>query len=447
MKKNILFIMTDQQRYDALSCRNNSIVKTPNLDKLAKQGTRFDNCYTVIPLCVPARLSMLTGQYAYEHKVFINEHKKDERVQSWADVLSDNGYKTLAFGKSHGVHQGFERVEPAYGRDYDQKSGPLPKEPQLYDDWPNAPWPHGRTVAKSAEPKEKFFDYITAKQVSEKLCELRNTETPWAMQVGIFYPHPPYILPEPYASMYNPNEINLAEFDISELENKPEGQTNMHNKFFDLPKEKLQQMVAGYYGCVSMADDCIGIILNKLEELGLAEDTVVCMTADHGDLNSEHGLFSKFSSCYDAEARVPMIWSCPNFIKEDKVVNDMVEIIDLVPTILDITENEIPYTNSGKSLLPILKGEKLDNPHREFVTAVTGWHEFRNLRPFGHMIRTKEWKLVYYPDEKSELYDMINDPKEVNNLYYDKKFANIANELKEKLLGSIIKTTSKAVRE
>jgi len=445
-RPNVLFILTDQQRYDALSCRESSIVKTPNLDKLASQGMRFENAYTAIPLCVPARWSLLTGQYAYEHKVFINEHVKDERTQTWADILRDNDYQTYAFGKSHGIHKGFERIEPAYGKAYDLQSGPLLKEPQLFDDWPNAPWPHGRTVAKSVESKDKFFDYKTVEQVNTKLCELRNTEKPWAMQVGIFYPHPPYILPEPYASMYNPDDIDLAEFDRGELANKPDGQTNMHDKFFDLPKEKQQQMVAGYYGSVSMADDCIGLILNKLEELGIADNTIICFTSDHGDLNSEHGLFSKFSSCYDAEARVPMIWRYPGVIAEGTVVNELVETIDLVPTLLELTGNEIPHTNSGKSLLPILKSEKREEPHREFVTAVTGWHEFRNLRPFGHMLRTPRWKLVYYPDEKSELYDTLNDPKEIKNLYYENEFAQIANDLKEKLLDSLIKTTSKAVR-
>ncbi len=442
-KKNVLFIMTDQQRYDALNCRGTSIVKTPNLDKLASQGVRFDNCYTQAPLCVPARLSMLTGEYVHEHKVYINENKKDERTQTWADVLKNDGYKTFAFGKSHGIHKGFERIEPAYGKAFDFQSGPSPKEPQLFDDWPTAKWPHGRTVAKSKEPKEKFFDFKTAEQVNNKLCELSNSETPWAMQVGIFYPHPPYILPEPYASMYNPDDIELAEFDISELANKPDGQTNMHNRYFDLPKEKLQKMVAGYWGCVSMADECIGIILDKLDELGLADDTVVCFISDHGDLNSEHGLFTKFSSCYDAEARVPMIWRCPGVFQENKVIDDMVESIDLVPTILEITENKIPYTNSGKSILPILKGEKLKQPHREFVTSVTGYHEYRDFCPFGHMLRTPQWKLVYYPEEKSELYDMIKDPKEIKNLYYEKEHAQIANDLKEKLLDFLIKSTSK----
>ena len=440
-RPNVLFILTDQQRYDALSCHGPIPIETPNFDRLASQGTRFDHAVTPCPLCVPARLSVLNGQTVSQHGVFINEHSVDKRTKTWGNILQEDGYTTLAFGKSHGINKGFQVVPAPYGRSYDHQAGQIPgKQEQLFD-WTPARWPHGRTVVESKQPLETFFDVLVAEQVKSSLATLVNSSEPWALHVGLFYPHPPYILPKEFASLVDPNSIEVPAFDRDELETKTKGQRNMHDKYFDLPEEHQRRMIAGYWGCVALADYCLGLILDELTRLGMDENTFVCATSDHGDMNGEHGLYTKFSSAYEGEVRVPLIMRWPKHIPKGKVDNALVSLIDIMPTLLDATKSSCPETCSGISLLPRLQGKE-DGEHRAFVTAVTGWVEFPDFRPFGHMIRTRTHKLVYYPNDTCELYDLVNDPGEKINQWENPIFREYRNSLQIMLLHDLINQTA-----
>jgi arylsulfatase len=424
-RPNVLFILTDQQRYDALSCRGGSPARTPNMDRLASGGTRFEHAYVQCPLCVPSRLSLLTGQYTHTHRTIINEHPEDESIPTWAEVLADAGYQTVAVGKTHGIHRGFKRIGPAYKGAYDCGSG-------------GAKWPHGLTVESTDRPREEHFDFLSAEQAVEQMRIMSANDAPWAMHLGIFSPHPPYIMPKPFDTMFDPDDMVLPPFERSELDSKTRGQRNMHDRHFDVPDEKLRRMMAGYWSCVALADACVGRVLDALEELGIADNTLVVLVSDHGDLNAEHGLFSKFSSAYDAEMRVPLVLRWPGHIEEGQVNTELVESIDVVPTILEACGCEVPTQNQGRSLWPMLRGET--QAHREYVTALTGWHMFADLRPYGHMIRTKTHKLVFYPDDTCELYDMEADPGERVNLYEDAAYAEVRHSLERLLLAETIRT-------
>ncbi len=422
---NVLFILTDQQRYDGLSCRGHTPARTPNLDRLAAQGTRLDSCFVQCPLCVPSRLSMLTGTYVHTHGAYINEHPIDETLPTWAESLQRAGYRTAAVGKTHSVHKGFDRV-PINARGHSE----------------GAPWPHGRTVRKVDYPKEQYLDFRIARQAVVMLEEFARGPDPFALFVGVNAPHPPYLLPEPFDSMYDPATIPMPAFEEGELRDKTSGQREMYDKFFKpLPQEHIRRMIAGYWASVAIADAAAGMVLDGLEELGLADETLVCFTSDHGDLNGEHGLFSKFTSAYDSEVRVPMIWRWRGRIPEGQVVPDLVESIDLVPTLLEAAGLDVFPESQGRSLWPLLRGEPLDEPHRRFVTTTTGWIGM-GIRPQGHMIRTERWKLVYYPLEQwGELYDMTDDPGEVRNLYRDAQCDEVRAELQAELLRFLTTST------
>jgi len=423
-RPNILFIMTDQQRSDALSCRGNSPARTPNLDRLAAEGTRFDSCFVQCPLCVPSRWSMLTGTYVHAHGTWINEHPFDRTLPTWPERLAQAGYRTLAVGKTHAAHRGFARVPP----------------PE--DDRPRCRWPHGRTVEKFEGPKEEYYEFRIVAQAAQTLRELARRDEPWALHVGIQAPHPPYILPEPFDTMYDPDTIPVPEFQESELAEKTSGQRMMYERFFKpLPAEHIRRMIAGYWASVAMADECAGIVLDELGRLGLADSTLVCFVSDHGDLNGEHGLFSKFTSAYDSEVGVPMIWRWPGRIPAGATVEELVESIDLVPTIMEAAGLETFPESQGRTLWPLLGGQARAEPHRKFVTATTGWMPMA-IRPQGHMIRTGTHKLVYYPLEPfGELYDLERDPREVRNLYRDPDAQGVRVELEIELLRFLTTST------
>ena len=416
-RPNILFIMTDQQRGDALSCSSDTPARTPNLDRLAAQGTRFDSCFVQCPLCVPSRWSMLTGTYVHAHGTYINEHPLDETLPTWPARLAEAGYATLAVGKTHSVHRGFRRVPPPV------------------DDRPKAPWPHGRTVMKFDGPREDYFEFRIAGQAVQTLRELARQGDPWALFLGIQAPHPPYILPEPYASMYDPEAMPVPELGEAELAAKTSAQREMYETFFKpLPAEQIRRMIAGYWASVAMADDCAGLVLDELDRLDLTDDTLVCFVSDHGDLNGEHGLFSKFSSAYDAELRVPFIWRWPGQVPTGRVVDDLVESIDLVPTVMEAAGVEVFPENQGRSLWPLMRGERLDAPHRDYVTSTTGWVD-AVYRAQGHTIRDRRYKLTFYPTEEwGELYDVQEDPREITNLYRDPAFGDIRADMERELL-------------
>lgn len=417
-RPNILFIMTDQQRYDGLSCRGDTPARTPNLDRLAAQGTRFDNCHVQCPLCVPSRLSMLTGTYVHTHKTFINEHPLDETLPTWAERLGDAGYRAVAVGKTHSVHRGFERV-PMNFRGHAAE----------------AKWPHGRFVRPADCAKGDWLDFRIARQGVEFLRELGRGPDPFCLFVGIHAPHPPYFLPEPFDTLYDPAEVPVPEFHEEELAGKTYGQREMYERFFKpLDPDHIRRMIAGYWASVAIADAAAGAVLDALDDFRLAEDTLVCFVSDHGDLNGEHGLFSKFTSAYDSETRVPLIWRWPGHIPEGRVVDDLVESIDLVPTLLEVADAEPIPEDNGRSLWPFLEGGQPQATHREYVTSTCGWSEI-SIRPQGHMIRTPTHKLVYYPLEPvDELYDVVNDPGEVNNLHGDPEHVELHQELKDELM-------------
>jgi arylsulfatase len=433
---NILFILTDQQRHDALSCRPESArlpARTPNFDRLAAAGARFDSCFVQSPLCVPSRVSLATGTYAHVHRTYVNEHPVREDLMTWGEALGTAGYRTVCVGRTHSVNRGFEprNGDCLQGRDSsatgDGRFG----------------WPHGRDVGRSKYSREEFMDFRIARQAAQVLGELSATDEPFALFVGFFAPHPPYVLPEPYDTMYNPGDMPMPEFNPEELASKPPLQEATHNAYFgELGPQKLRKMVAGYWASVALADDAVGIVLDELDSRpDVAANTMTVSTSDHGDLNAEHGLFSKFLGCYDPEVRVPLLVRYPGKVPEGLVVNDLVESVDIAATIVEAAGADPMPDSNGRSLWPRIRGEHAQ-PHRRFVVSSTGGWYYGDPgpdRPQGVMLRTDTHKLVFYPSlARGELYDLQSDPQELVNLYDTPECTDVRTALERELLGFVI---------
>jgi arylsulfatase A-like enzyme len=206
-------------------------------------------------------------------------------------------------------------------------------------------------------------------------------------------------------------------------------------------------MVAGYWASVALVDETIGMVLEALDsDAALRERTMVVATSDHGDLNAEHGLFSKFLGCYDAETRVPLLARLPGRVKQGQVVDDLVESIDLIPTMIEAGQCAGFPDHRGRSLWPLLRGESTGT-HRDYVISSTGgWYEEPGpVRPQGLMLRNKSHKLVFYPTEPfGELYGMQADPLEINNLYNDPQYADMRHDMQEELLRFMISSDYRA---
>ncbi|MFC1735638.1 sulfatase [Candidatus Hydrogenedentota bacterium] len=440
---NILVIMTDQQRADALGCAGNPVVKTPNIDSIAATGTRFSNTYSQAPLCAPNRASLYTGRYTAAHGVMCNgvEFVVSEENKSVAQVFKDNGYKTACFGKMHlhgptGFDLGFgDSPEDNYQlHDYEREIGPKSSPDN----------PMGNAIRSSledhaigkmeVEPENSFENIITDRAI--EFIRNRGEDGPFLVWLSFFGPHPPYAAPEPYHSMYDPD-------DIPDAPKPPEGvqddARNFRGYLADyapggkLDAEDWPRLAAQYYGMCTHIDDNVGRVLRALEEEGLSDETIVVYTSDHGDSLGDHGFHSKGLYMYEGIAKAPFIISVPG-VTGGEVSEALVQSVDLMPTLLELTGVDRPDSVQGKSLVPIIRGEQ-EHVH-DVVLAEVGFIPSERVV----MIRTGNHKYVYYTDGSEELFDLKNDPNEFTNLAALAENKDLVSEMRLKMLDMKIRT-------
>jgi len=421
-KRNLLFIMSDQHRGDAMSCENHPMVETPVMDQLAREGARFSHTYCQSPLCVPSRACMMTGRYVHLNRCYTNACRLPEDEYTWAEFLNEKGYNTVAVGKTHGIDDGLA-LYPV------DKTGTYPAGATAYNNKK-----HGLVYGTNPLPPEEFYDARIADGAIKLLKELKTRRAPWALFVGIFSPHPPLWPPKPYDTMYSPEAIELPPFKLSDFESRPNWQERTYQgRFSAYTDEDKRNIIAKYYGLVTYIDTQIGRILGTLDELGMAGNTAVIYTADHGDNMGEHGLFAKFASMYEGEVRVPGIVRLPGVIREGAVVDTPIEGIDLTTTALRLLEHEPPEQMLGRDLIPLVNGKA--EAGRPFVYSAIARGEER-----GMMLRTEEWKLCHYTDQAGELYNLKKDPGEIVNLYGAASLRSVRDDLTYKLLGHMARS-------
>jgi arylsulfatase A-like enzyme len=418
---NILFIQTDQHRYDCIGAHGHPLVRTPNLDRLIREGVTFSQAFCASPVCRPARASLMTGVWPTRHGVICNENVEAAAVlrpglPTWSEALSKASYYLGYVGKWQ-VDQ--ERDPTQFGfHDYipnsDYKAwrkaqglGPTPRT--------NGFWGE---VDGEITPEQSRLGW-GASEVIRLLQKASQQERPFFLRWDTDEPHLPNVVPQPYASLYDPADISPWPSFGDPLAGKPYIQRQQLRSWGieGWTWEQWAPIVARYLGEVSLIDSQIGRILDALDALGLAENTLVVYTPDHGDLCGGHGMADKHYVMYDDIARVPLILRWPGVIPAGQVCDAFVSSgIDLAATFCDAAGAPAPATFVGKSLLPFVSRspELVRDSKRQDIFCTYFGNQFGLFSQ--RMVRDRRWKYVWNLTAEDELYDLATDPGEVANL-------------------------------
>jgi arylsulfatase len=431
-RPNILLLMTDQQRWDALGCTG-GWVDTPNIDRLAAEGVRFANAYTNSPVCVPARVSLAIGRYPHNHGVWRNkQYTLPAKSPTWMRAVRDAGYRTSVFGKTHlHAHSGDlrerESLVRAYGLDHvDEITGPrasartatnlteLWREAGVLDEYmrdledrlANRPW----DSRPSPVPLELYPDVYVGRQAARYL-RAQTGSKPWFCWVSFGGPHEPWDAPEPYASRYDPGAMPPP-IERGEAEgDRPKGLLDKRLAREPLPFDAadVARLRANYAGNVTLIDDQIGDILRVVEERGELDRTVVAFVSDHGEMNGDFQLLYKHNFLGPA-VRVPLIVRLPPGAASDAgvgaVTDTMVELMDLGATLVELAGATQIKRSLAHSAVPVLTDPS--QSHRDSALA-----EMRR----EIMLATPEWKIaVNRAGDVYLLFDLRADPTERHNL-------------------------------
>ena len=447
--RNILWICTDQQRYDTIGALGNSHVSTPNINQLVQQGVAFTHTYCQSPICTPSRTSFLTGMYPSTVHVNGNGNAFFPKTPPLVTrILSEAGYHCGLIGKLH-LASAYGRIEPRVNDGYSYWQ---------YSHAPRDDWETGHDYADWVRSKGYILEELTRNMegippelhqttwCAEKTIEFirQKHDGPWLASVNIYDPHPPFNPPQIYREMFNPAEMPGSLFRATDLQQQKKLRTadfqskcqspeelDIRNPILPRPpqsesrgervsrgKRDVKTLQAAYYAMIKLIDDQLGRIIEVLEETGQRQHTVVIFTSDHGEMLGDHGLIQKGCRFYEGLVRVPLIFSCPGYFEQGLESEALVELLDKAPTLLEIAGLEIPEQMQGRSLLPILKGQTAPNHHRQFVRS-----EYYNALDepdgtFATMYRNQRHKLVVYHGlPHGELYDLQEDPHEFDNLW------------------------------
>ncbi|KAJ2973594.1 hypothetical protein NQ176_g6520 [Zarea fungicola] len=417
-KPNILYIMADQLAAPQLKIYNkDSQIKTPNLDRLAESSVQFDSAYCPSPLCAPSRMSMITGLLPMKIGAFDNASQINSEIPTYAHYLRINGYHTALAGKMHFVGDQLHGYETRLTSDI------YPGDFGWVVNWDEPDtrleWYHNASSILQAGPcgrsNQLDYDeevmYRSTQYLWDHVREGPN-KRPFALTVSLTHPHDPYTITKKYWNMYEDVDIALPKVRIDKED------LDTHSKRLlkvcdlwdqDITDDQIKRAKRAYYGSVSYVDDCIGRILQTLDDAGLADDTIVIFSGDHGDMLGERGLWYKMSY-FESSVRVPLLVNYPKWFQPHRV-SENVSTLDLLPTICDlIGVKPAPYLPmDGVSMMPHLEGrDGNDTVFAEYTGEGT-------VRPMM-MIRRGPWKYITCPADEPQLYNLDNDPDELDNL-------------------------------
>jgi len=454
-RPNVLLIMTDQQRLDSIGAYGNPVARTPHLDALAAGGTRFTNCWTQHPVCMPSRASVFTGRYPSAHGVRTNGIRLPLHEQTLAQALLAAGYDTFGVGKFHFIpHFPYRsplplmetHPEPYYGfREFH-----LGEDGRSGEHWQwikqNHPQYDGRPDAEI--PVEIHNSYWVASHtinfLKRSAAGQGEVARPFFAFASFVDPHHGYNPPPPYRDMYKAADMPPVVARPEERNDKPPhfaASYDMYKGWGDPAKHRAQ-----YYGEVTFIDDSIGRIVKALDELQLRENTLLLFVSDHGDLLGDHYLFTKGPFHYRHCAAAPLLVNWPGQVGAGKVVDGIVQQIDLMPTILDLVGVAAPEGVQGRSQKAVLTGSSTDTGYTsaliEHVTTGVSAPD-AGVRDRGTVdmrtLRTSKWRLSYEAGSKTgELYDLEADPEEFRNLWKLTRYDKAQRMLKEELLDRVL---------
>ena len=457
-KKNIILILSDQQRYDTVSAYGlNDICKTPHIDALANEGMKFTNAFTSSPICAPARASVMTGLYPHNHGVIDNFTDIKDGIAVLGKCMNEQGYYCGLAGKWHVSATktpedcGFEgKPFMGYGFPGSQVfpslifNQPPDNLPNYYEEYlkennfnipdvsngflgNNPALQIQEMYAKHEGPVESTIEYFVAHEANRLIDDAIRQDKPFLIWANFWGPHSPSIVPEPYYSMYDPKDIKEHPSYKDDFKDKPYGYylTEKMWGLGDYGWDGFADISAKYYGHCTMIDDMVGLIVDKLKKLGIYDDTIIIYGADHGDCLGAHKLIEKGAFTFDEIYRIPMIVKGLG----DKDNDSFVYLQEIMPTLLEIAGTKPPKAVDGESLLPLMNGTKESNNRTEI------FGEFHNHFYVSRqrMVRDNKYQFTFNENEKGELYDFTNDPYQLNNLCYNERYKDIKSEYMEKL--------------
>jgi choline-sulfatase len=428
--------MYDQLTTGALGCYGNTVVKSPTIDRLASQGVVFDAAYSNSPLCTPARYAMMTGQLPSATRGYDNAAYLASTIPTFAHYVRAAGYRTVLSGKMHFVGpdqlHGFEtRCTPdIYPADFGWT--PDWREPEKRIDW----WYHNMdsvTGAGVAEvTNQLLFDDEVGHQAVRALHDLARSEDerPFVLVASFTHPHDPYVTRQQFWDRYDGAEIPLPI--VSEADVKDDPHSARLRVAVDAPHSEIHESHVrnarrAYYGNVSYCDDWTARLVDTVEALGLSDNTIVVLVADHGDMLGERGLWYKMNF-FEPSARIPLIVHAPNRYSARRV-SEPVSLVDLLPTLMQWAECDLEPVEplAGQSVISLCEGER--QPER----TVVGEYMAEGSRAPIVMIRRGSMKFVHCPADPDQLYDLSADPHELNNVAADSAHLQLVTELHREL--------------
>lgn len=432
-KPNILYVFADQLRYSALACNGDRLIRTPNFDRLAREGLSFDRAFSCDPICSPYRAQVLTGNYSHVNGVICNEYRLFDDQRTIAHRFGEHGYRTAYVGKWH-LGYGPYPEHKRYGFDDLFAYNCIHSYYQTrYFHNDDGPW-RMREYAPRVET-ELALDYLKTHG---------NTDEPAFVILGWGPPHWNTLnksrrygdYPQEY-KLYDPDEVELSD--------------NVPIQLRDFARAEI----ADYYGMVTSLDACMGRILDELERSGLAENTIICFSSDHGDHLSAHGfgtpgddwmhhsLRGSKATPYDEACHIPFIIRGPRVGRARRRSNVFLNSVDVLPTLMDLCELPVPDDVQGCSIAPAVAGQPYEGRDSVFLQALgTGWPSREQWLGLWRGVRTERWTYARWHDQggRRVLFDLQADPAEMVNLASDPGHAAVVTEMEDRLQGWLKET-------
>lgn len=446
-RPNILLVTTDQQRWDAAGGTGPSYLRTPHFNNLCREGVRFNRAYSDCPLCMPARRTLMTGQYAYTHGLTDNlpTPKLENIAETLPGRLTSAGYQTMAVGKMHFTPQRFrqgfqEMILPDdYYREMARKGGIQPMRHGLGQ--------NEHTPTMATVPETETLTSWIAERSADFISHRRDPESPFFMWTSFSKPHPPFDPPEPYYSMYRHCDIPEPIFGDWSGEDCPVAMWRYWDRLGtrQLTPEITREARAAYYGLISQIDFNMGRIFAALRETDQWKNTIILYTSDHGEFLGDHHAVQK-SFFHESAGRVPFVLRLPPaepWVTSDRTVEDLVCLADVYPTLLSAAGVEIPPHVDGENLLPIVQGEK-GKPNRRVVSVYATDKE----RCYQLAVTDGRWKYFWFPEGPSEqLFDLQADAQELHNLAGTHAVAEIQADLHQTIVDRLTEKKSPYVED
>jgi choline-sulfatase len=441
-RPNLLYIHSDQHNPYVMGCAGDPVVETPNLDRLAARGARFDQVYCTSPICVPSRMSMLTARHPYQNQVWTNNHILDSGIPTLAHSMGAAGYRPVLVGRMHSVgsdqlHGYTERLVGDHSPNHlgaggvdrgvlDRTAGPERVSLVRSGAGQSAYQVHDEDVTAAA------VDYLNRLGVQRRAF---GQIPPFSLSVGLMLPHPPYVARAEDYDRY---------IERIPLPARPEAFDQMHHPYLhrwremtgivEVPEDEVRRARAAYWGLVHRVDVLVGEMLAALEANGLAENTLIIYTSDHGDMQGEHGLWWKHVF-YEESVKVPLIMAWPEVIPAGQRCDRVVSAVDVTATLLDALAAPALPGSPGRSLLGLVSSIRPTPAWEDVAFAEYCADQYApDGETYQRMVRAGPWKLIYYHGLPSQLFNLDEDPGEMVDRAADPACQTVRDELTARVL-------------